>query len=137
MSFTHPRPSDPDGDELRRAMRGLPPVCPDEWTVGVVVQANGNPMVKGQCVTCGKLSANFAPKASVRDVNALPVFRDHRTGRPCERCNATDGVELHHWAPRHLFDDECDLWPTSWLCPRCHQRWHVIVTPGMSRRRAS
>ncbi|WP_425518228.1 HNH endonuclease [Nitratireductor kimnyeongensis] len=54
---------------------------------------------------------------------------------PCERCGSTEGTEVHHWAPWHLFDD-ADEWPTSNLCKSCHTRWHRIVTPNMSTPRS-
>lgn len=40
-------------------------------------------------------------------------------------------VENHHFAPRYLFDDECERWPQAFLCKKCHARWHRKVTPNM------
>jgi hypothetical protein len=40
---------------------------------------------------------------------------------------------LHHWAPRHLFGDECDGWPLAFLCRPCHVEWHQRVTPDMGK----
>lgn len=50
---------------------------------------------------------------------------------PCEACRAVGALELHHWAPAHLFGNECDSWPVSMLCHACHKRWHEVVTPNM------
>jgi hypothetical protein len=49
-------------------------------------------------------------------VEDAPVLRD-RTGKnpPCEACGAHH-TELHHFAPRAVFDDEADLSPQSSLC---------------------
>lgn len=41
------------------------------------------------------------------------------------------GAEEHHWAPRHLFDKDCDKWPKDYLCLRHHNEWHQRVTPNM------
>lgn len=81
-------------------------------------------------------------------VEDIPVMRDNRAGccdgsgcvncapSPCEHCGSTMRVELHHWAPYHLFDEDADNWPTAWLCRTCHQQWHRIVTPNMHLKRA-
>ena len=48
---------------------------------------------------------------------------------PCAHCGSAAGTELHHWAPRALFED-ADEWPLSFLCRKCHMRWHrVMQTP--------
>jgi hypothetical protein len=39
-------------------------------------------------------------------------------------------VENHHWAPQSLFPD-AHRWPQSWLCRKCHNRWHQLVTPWL------
>lgn len=61
------------------------------------------------------------------DVATLEIVSDKRpTTPPCVVCGKR-GTEHHHWAPRHLFGTEADLWPTAWLCRSCHQRWHRVV----------
>lgn len=54
-------------------------------------------------------------------VEEIPVERDYTSGH-CARCGAP-GVEVHHTAPREVFDD-CDEWPTVDLCPAHHREWH-------------
>jgi len=54
-----------------------------------------------------------------------------RRSEKCERCGQL-GVELHHWAPYHLFGDDSESWPKSKLCRECHTLWHKVVTPYMS-----
>lgn len=34
-------------------------------------------------------------------------------------------------APRKFFGDDCEAWPTSYLCRSCHETWHAVVTPGL------
>lgn len=51
----------------------------------------------------------------------------------CEVCGSVDHLEVHHWAPRCLFDTDADLWPTALLCRACHLRWHKLVTPNMCK----
>lgn len=59
------------------------------------------------------------------DLDSLPVFEDYTERAPlCEVCQGDQGVELHHWAPRQIFADEADQWPTSWLCRQHHREWH-------------
>lgn len=71
-----------------------------------------------------KTVKNFSHKKLPQDVlENIPIWKDNRGDNPpCARCGIY-GTELHHWAPRHLFDD-CDDWPTAYLCPSCHQLWH-------------
>ena len=42
----------------------------------------------------------------------------------CRRCGVADRLETHHWAPRAVFGDDADKWPTDDLCVPCHQEWH-------------
>jgi hypothetical protein len=99
------------------------------------IRSNGTEVASLRCLRCGwEIRAASMKKISV----ALPVYADHRTEAHCEKCGESGGVELHHWAPRHLFGwEEADEWPTSLLCPPCHRRWHSLVTPNMGQRKAS
>lgn len=104
----------------------------------VSISANAVRTVRQSCSACGyrsgeALSYKTLPPGT--DVAALPVVEDHRTTAPCARCGSTNGVELHHWAPWHLFKD-AHKWPTAWLCTECHRLWHSVVTPNMSQRSA-
>lgn len=59
---------------------------------------------------------------------SLPIFESYLDYElPCEVCGEY-GVQLHHWAPREFFPDTCEQWPKSYLCPKCHQEWHNIIT---------
>lgn len=128
LSFAHPEPFDDDFDQLRRATRGLPPVCPEEWTLVVIIQRNGRRQVRGKCVCCGALAGGFVPHGLVENIESLPVERDHRDGTTCERCGTSEGVEEHHWAPKAIFGwDIANTWPTSFLCPGCHRLWHSTL----------
>lgn len=87
-----------------------------------------------RCIVCTRQMKAIGAAKIAPD---LPMWADGTTHMPpCERCGSTAGVENHHWAPRHLFND-ADEWPMSWLCRKCHQTWHKIVTPNMARTVAS
>lgn len=45
---------------------------------------------------------------------------------PCKRCGER-GTQLHHWAPKELFEDAED-WPQDYLCKKHHQEWHDTIT---------
>lgn len=65
------------------------------------------------------------------DLAALPLIRS-QIYRKCQGpCAGLKPCELHHLAPRAFLGDECDQWPTAWLCKMCHERWHSRVTPGL------
>lgn len=124
MKFTHPKPWDEDRDQLRRAMRGLPAVCPDDWELVVTVLTNGVRHVRGKCTTCEKLSVNSIAHSKVERIDQLPVERDDTARIRCDHCgHMGGGVERHHWAPRAIFPDP-EQWPTANLCRQCHQLWH-------------
>jgi len=67
------------------------------------------------------------------DIDELPVINNYSGTELCAVCNSPFAEE-HHWAPKHLFGDEANLWPTSHLCKKHHEYWHKIVTPEMTRR---
>ena len=102
------------------------------WTV--LIQANGVRIAQLRCVSCCKIARTIGERKIYKDGGG-PVAHDYRDEEECERCGET-GVELHHWAPRHLFDD-ADGWPMGMLCRACHMEWHRIVTPKMSQRGAA
>lgn len=59
--------------------------------------------------------------------DALPIREDFTTKNPpCIVCGEL-GTELHHWAPRHIFDD-ADLWPKNYLCRSHHGEWHRKIS---------
>lgn len=62
----------------------------------------------------------------------LETKSDRRGPERCEVCSAR-GVELHHWAPREWFADECEKWPTGYLCPPCHRYWHTKADLAAAR----
>lgn len=102
------------------------------------INANGTEIATLRCVVCSlEMRTIGASKFPMR----LPVWQDYTADYipppPCERCGSTGGTELHHWAPSYLFGAEAHQWPTSWLCRPCHMRWHSVVTPRMSQRKAS
>lgn len=103
------------------------------WCVDVLaVRSNGVRVIESRCLICGYR----ARQRGAGPDELAPLWKDAvaTAQTPCERCGATEaGVEVHHWAPRHLFDD-ADNWPVSYLCRSCHTEWHQVVTPDMSRR---
>ena len=102
---------------------------------------NGTYRVWLRCNGCGE---NVQGKGHYLRHNAvhierLPLHEDHtENASGCERCGSKEGVELHHWAPRELFGDDRDFWPTGWLCPKHHEEWHAIMgsNGGSHRRKA-
>lgn len=112
--------------------------------------ANGATHAMWRCETCGRNTAGtpdkqvpFVGRTELLRwrvvVEDLPPVTDYRsTEHPCVVCGRTE-TELHHFAPRAVFDTEADNWPTAWLCSGpdgCHARWHKLVTPNMRRAKA-
>ena len=124
-------------------VRPAPPPCADNFghdllsTFGIVIARNGVRTIRSVCNECGWTGSHSWGYARFTEDEraAMQVVRDNRTAETarCEVCNAPD-VELHHFAPRHIFGfEESDRWPTAWLCPECHRHWHRLVTPNMHR----
>ena len=107
-----------------------------QWAFLRFIKADGDAIAVYACVFCGAggTGSHGVSKNLVRP-DGLPIVNDNRADR-CEVCGHL-GVQVHHWAPRHLFDGEADVWPTSKLCVECHQRWHRLVTPNMASKRAA
>jgi hypothetical protein len=105
----------------------------NSWKVGFYTDAGGNPKYPFVCVACGKRTQRFAKRKAV-ETSGIEVHRMHPMTLPyvCEVCDS-EGAERHHWAPEHLFESDSEKWPTSYLCPPCHKKWHDIVTPNMVR----
>ncbi len=51
----------------------------------------------------------------------------------CERCGEHTLLEQHHWAPFKYFKD-ADRWPKSYLCRKCHEEWHQVMTGDLVRK---
>ena len=105
------------------------------------VAANGVEHFGWWCLECrwwmkNKTGGLWIDKATLErngvDLSLAPVVE--RIDQPrCARCGAR-GAEEHHWAPRALFGkDEADRWPKDFLCKRCHDKWHLLVTPALVR----
>ena len=112
-----------------------PTTCPHS-EVGLVrtIGANGKSFAWERCKACHKNMNGvgvWLPHLGI-DVEALPVANDY-SDTYCSVCDAK-GAELHHWAPRALFDD-ADKWPTAMLCVPCHERWHQVMNraPQLAR----
>jgi hypothetical protein len=93
------------------------------------IACNGTLHLYEGCATCqSPLSpGEWLPHDGV-DLSTVPVAIDRRIQNPpCVVCGAW-GTELHHWAPKEVFGDEADHWPTAWLCRRCHRYWHSRIS---------
>lgn len=129
------------GLEMYRKYNGACRCSKPFFGIVVVIQANSVRTYKLLCVGCGRLCSNAIPASKLPDwvLSNAPVYRDHMDQTTlCARCGSNDGVEMHHWAPRSVFDD-ADEWPVALLCPRCHSRWHEAMNGyhwSSSRRRA-
>lgn len=90
--------------------------------IGYMVKANGSQQCMSKCMDCGHADMGIKRGSHYLDI----CFKDLRNGLVCERCGDTEGVELHHYAPRNMFPD-ADNWATGHLCPDCHRLWHTTM----------
>lgn len=92
-----------------------------------VINAGGTRTAVLVCGRCGhgRRSVGYQALADSGIALAdLPELADYRRDY-CERCGAL-GAQLHHMAPRALFED-ADDWPLAYLCQTCHSRWHATM----------
>lgn len=110
--------------------------CPhfNKYT-GRLIQRDGGIQIKDYCPDCNQVLSG-AKKATKLLRLTLPIFRDNRVDpdTPCDRCGVIEFLQCHHWAPRALFGEDAETWPTSDLCQDCHCLWHRTVTPNINRR---
>jgi hypothetical protein len=90
-------------------------------------------VVVERCPNCGGNPNTGKPFLRLKDYDweSLPIFEDFsKNAEPCsyEDCE-NKGVEFHHFAPRHLFED-ADKWPTAYLCREHHRIWHEKTLTG-------
>ncbi|HET8707729.1 MAG TPA: hypothetical protein VFM46_15610 [Pseudomonadales bacterium] len=111
--------------------------CGKPASLGRVVMASGKTHVASWCIACGRYANPRQPYVSARAINApideLPIVVNNLAyAEPCAVKGCENiGTELHHFAPRHLFFERADYWPTAYLCDAHHREWHDKVTPTM------
>ena len=95
-----------------------------------------NQIVAHKAIVNSDIGGHWIPKAFMPYVNTddLPVYTPDGEQVPkCVLCGQR-GAELHHFAPRSFFGDECEQWPKAYLCREHHMQWHDRVTPGLVRK---
>lgn len=111
--------------QRQEAQRGCPHTAPrQEW---VARFADGSLHLYEGCSACGRnMGGRFLPVHNT-DLTRLPVGMDRMwDSPPCVVCGE-HGTQIHHFAPREVFGDEADLWPTAYLCTGCHAAWHARI----------
>ena len=106
------------------------------------ITASGVSQVYWLCRFCNDNAdggGHYIPHKKLKEygvvIDDLKVINDYRDlEHACIVCGAL-GAELHHFAPRFLFGDRADKWPTGYLCNYHHLEWHGLVTPDMNKRK--
>ena len=88
------------------------------------------------CAGCERPAIKYVKKSDVvaagLDPDEIPSYGERNA---CVVCGH-DGAQCHHWAPLALFGEDSENWPTSYLCQKCHTRWHQVVTPNINKTKA-
>lgn len=81
------------------------------------------------CLTNSRGSAIYVShKQAGLPLEEIPLWVDYtKQNPPCYVCGSQEGTELHHFAPRHIFPDEAELWPKEYLCAVHHRQWHETI----------
>lgn len=107
----------------------------------IVITSDGRSFRQHRCKYCPVLIVGTIEATQPGDRFFLDVV-DRRVddngfaiAPPCEHCGAHEGTQLHHWAPKALFDDP-DRWPVAHLCVECHAYWHRVTRTNSVARSA-
>jgi len=110
------------------------------WTHWQIIQTQNSakhPQYRYACQGCERLATKYIAKrkliAAGINPDNVPYHHVKRDYKNCDVCSK-EGAELHHWAPYAYFGNEAEKWPTSYLCQKCHVRWHQLVTPNISNK---
>lgn len=104
--------------------------------IGYTYKSNGSIVYPPYCEDCGTVDTHCIKKTDAIKIKyelKLVYFKSHIKGysnNKCVVCGNKD-VELHHFAPVHLFGSEAEKWPKAYLCRLHHKQWHDLVTPNM------
>lgn len=80
------------------------------------------------CHACNSKIPGFIPLTQVGNFRDLPELQEQEKKlKLCSVCGSPEDVHLHHWAPVNIFSDESEVWPKSYLCKLCHDRWHAAM----------
>ena len=105
----------------------------------MVIAGNGTYQVRARCYECRRWSSSQVAHDYVRGLGLDPahdldtiVDRRGYVAICSVRGCGSDDVELNHFAPRAIFREEADDWPTAYLCRKHHQEWGQRVTPSLN-----
>jgi hypothetical protein len=102
------------------------------FEITYLVCGDARRQIKLSCCVCRRTLGDLPKKLlSDDEQRALRVARVREPDEPeqCERCGEWTRCEIHHWAPRELFEDS-EEWPKALLCSECHRRWHQVMNRG-------
>jgi hypothetical protein len=99
-----------------------------DWRVGEYTNKGGHKTYPYYCGYCGHKSSVIEKKGIViRKIIATgkhpAVLKSSNDMPTCFVCGA-QGAELHHFAPWHIWGEECENWPKEYLCVSHHREWH-------------
>jgi hypothetical protein len=115
----------------------------DVGSWGVRLTASGIIQLIWCCSQCDYRSSPvphyLAESMGIPNIRSLPTISSYAGlfGRCIVHGCESDEVELNHFAPRAIFGQDAENWPTGYLCVRHHREWGERVTPQLNRRRVS
>lgn len=117
--------------------------CGTSCLIAKDTAADGSTQVFFWCVSCSRVADPLHPfiskdylKLNLKvSIDSLPTIERYpNNAKPkCVVCGKP-GAQLHHFAPKHLFNNDADRWPTGYLCQEHHDEWHNKLTPDMRKR---
>ena len=106
--------------------------CDSEIETYLFIFRNGTKAITKRCTLCHKVPDKkhpFLPVENYPNWQKLPIWKDNNRKWEIEcalvGCHEK-GTELHHFAPKHLFEN-ADDWPQEFLCKKHHEEWHKIT----------
>lgn len=109
----------------------------EQITFYAQINQSGAKVVTARCDKCKQIPFIGMPFLSKKDFewDTLPLIENFSlSSEPCAVCGKL-GTQLHHFAPRHLWPETADEWPTAYLCQDHHDEWHRKTKTGAWRPR--
>lgn len=109
--------------------------------IGYAFKSNGQRVFPYYCEDCGTVHTYYVKKVvalkigyELKQVKFKSELNGYFNLNKCAVCGNSE-VELHHFAPYHLFGSEASKWPVAYLCKEHHKQWHDVVTPNMCNKK--
>lgn len=136
MRFVFNRPCKGCGTTLPASHAHACSHCGGPLTTHLKILANGAHRYTYRCSCCAAASGALPKRLWPTTPDSVESTLGTNPECSVFGCHIR-ATEHHHWAPYHLFGNDANYWPMSYLCKEHHAEWHKKVTPQMHQTSSS